>query len=148
MSAQTGKPAAFLVGAEKEVLIDTTILVRYWNQATAAGDFLWALADASATPSSFSYPSPPAVERRSVAERFAAEAKTVPGVKEVWLDGTVPDLRVSVVMGDLDFENELKLRGVFIQMACESLDPGEGELSVYFETEDVPPSVRQGLRLA
>lgn len=151
MSAHSRDPAAFLSPAEKEGLIeiDTTIRVVGWNYpATAAGDYLWAFADASTTPSTFSYPSPPTVQRRLVAERFAAQAKDVPGVKQVWLDATVPDLRVSIVMGDLNLENELKLRGIFIQMACESLEPGEGELSVYFETEDVPLAVRQGLQLA
>jgi hypothetical protein len=88
------------------------------------------------------------VERRAVAEHFGRIARNIRGVVEVWLDSTLPDLEVSVVMRELDFDSELELRGIFIDLVCERFDPSVGELSIYTEDEEVPDFVREGQLLA
>lgn len=88
------------------------------------------------------------VQRRIVAERFALAVRNLRGVEEVWLDPSSPDLSVSVVMRDLDFDRELELRGIFIDLVCEAFDPSVGELSVYAVSEEVPDFVREDERLA
>lgn len=86
--------------------------------------------------------------RRRVAERFARFARNIRGVAEVWLDSTLPELEVSIVLRAFDFDRELELRGLFIEAVSEELDLSVGELSVYGEDEEIPASVRRGERLA
>jgi hypothetical protein len=149
MSAQADKSAAAELGrfsnpADVQV---PTIFIGSSALATGVSDFSWPVRP-SGTPASFSFTTPQAAVRRSVAERFTRLAESVDGVEEVWLDCTMPDLEVSVVMRDVDLERELKLRGAFIDLVCEVLDPSVGQLSVYAKTEAVPDALRRGLQLA
>ena len=100
------------------------------------------------TASGFTVVSDESVKRRRVAERFARFASNIRGVEEVWLDSTLPELEVSVVLRAFDFDRELELRGIFIEAINEALDLSVGELSVYAEDEDIPEAVRRGERLA
>lgn len=69
------------------------------------------------------------------------------GVCEVWLHSSSPDLEIAVVLYDLDLSRELGIRGMFVDVMCERLSPGEGELFVYAQSEGVPAWVREGERL-
>lgn len=88
------------------------------------------------------------MERRAAARRFAQDVRNIDGVSEVWLTSTSADLDVAIVLRDLDLGRELGIRGMFIDVVCEQLSPGEGELSVYAESETVPAWVREGERLS
>jgi len=90
---------------------------------------------------------PKPLQRRAAAWRFARNVAVVDGVREVWLTGTATDLDVAIVLRDLDLDRELGIRGMFVDVVCEQLSPGEGELSVYAESETVPAWVREGERL-
>lgn len=148
MTAQADNPMVLLSGEEQANLVDVSFATGSFASATAISAFMLPLADVSMTPATFSYLSTPGVQRRSVAERFARIARNLRGVEEVWLTSTLPELEVSIVMRDVDFDTELELRGIFIDLVCEALDPSVGELSVYAESEDVPDAVRGGLQLA
>lgn len=110
--------------------------------------FSAAISGAMLTSELFSLPNVEDVRRRGVAERFARFARNMNGVREVWLDEISPELTVSVVLRQFDFERELELRGLFIEAVREALDLSVGELSVYSLDEGVPDAVRRGEQLA
>jgi hypothetical protein len=89
---------------------------------------------------------PQATDRRRVASAFARLARNIRGVQEVWLNETLPDLEVSVVMRESDLDRDLELRGIFIDLVCETLDPSVGELLIYTDS-DAPEWTREGERL-
>jgi hypothetical protein len=145
MSAPAGNPpAAFSNGPEAPAAVRSTVITG------GTVEVVWAsyISDVSTTSAAFTYPSVESVERRAVAEHFGRIARNIRGVVEVWLDSTLPDLEVSVVMRELDFDSELELRGIFIDLVCERFDPSVGELSIYTEDEEVPDFVREGQLLA
>jgi hypothetical protein len=88
------------------------------------------------------------MQRRAAARCFAENVRSIDGVCEIWLTSARADLEVAVVLRDLDLSRELGIRGMFVDVVCEKLSPGEGELSVYAESEAVPEWVREGERLS
>jgi hypothetical protein len=91
---------------------------------------------------------PKPMQRRAAARCFAENVGSIDGVCEVWLMSTRADLEVTVVLRDLDLSRELGIRGMFVDVVCGQLGPGEGELSVYAQSESVPEWVREGERLS
>lgn len=91
---------------------------------------------------------PKPLQRRAAARCFARNVGHIDGVCEVWLTSTRADLEVAVVLRDLDLSRELGIRGMFVDVVCDQLSPGEGELSVYAESETVPDWIREGERLS
>jgi hypothetical protein len=91
---------------------------------------------------------PRPMQRRAAARCFAENVRSIDGVCEIWLTSARADLEVAVVLRDLDLSRELGIRGMFVDVVCEKLSPGEGELSVYAESEAVPEWVREGERLS
>src|SRR5688500_11951471 len=53
---------------------------------------------------------PEVAQRREVAKTFARLARNMKGVQEVWLNRTMPDLEVSVILRETDDERDLELR--------------------------------------
>src|SRR4051812_19221437 len=100
MTAQPGIPA-FVNGLEEASDRPTG------NVGDVEFEFVVPLTVFSAmTASVFSVVSGESVKRRRVAERFARFASNIRGVEEVWLDSTVPELQVSVVLRAFDFDRE------------------------------------------
>lgn len=84
--------------------------------------------------------------RCAAARAFARRVVEADDVLEIWLIDSKSDLDMVVVVREIDLDRELWLRGEFIEVACEQLSPGEGELAVY-AAESVPGWVREGQRL-
>jgi hypothetical protein len=91
---------------------------------------------------------PKLLQRRAAARCFAENVGHIDGVCEVWLTSTRVDLEVAVVLRDLDLSRELGIRGMFVDVVCDQLSPGEGELSVYAKSETIPDWIREGERLS
>lgn len=86
-------------------------------------------------------------QRHEIARRFARIAGTLDGVKEVRLYSTTPDLEIGVVVEAADLEEELRLRGTFVDLMCQ-VDPSLGELWVFAESDGVPAWAHDGQQLA
>ncbi len=84
--------------------------------------------------------------RCAAAQTFAGRVGATNDVLEIWLIDSKSDLDMAVVVGEIELDRELWLRGEFIDAVCEQLGPGEGELAVY-AADRVPGWVREGQRL-
>jgi hypothetical protein len=128
---QTRRPAAF-AGVNAPIVGRTLPIIGQGAVASAVGNVFQSYPYSTlASGAGFSYASTEEAERRAVAVRFARLARNIQGVREVRLAETTPDLEVAVVMREPDLDRELELRGLFIEVVCEELDPSVGELYVY-----------------
>jgi hypothetical protein len=107
-----------------------------WMQSTVAVTL-------SATLSAYAWTSPVAAERRHAARAFARIARNMRGVQEVWLNAALPELEVAVILDASDFDRELELRGIFIDLISDLLDPSVGELTIH-AADEAQPWIRHG----
>src|SRR5687768_6148910 len=89
---------------------------------------------------------PEVAQRQEVAKTFARLARNLKGVQEVGLNRAVPELEVSVILREADDERDLELRGIFIDLMVERVDPSVGDLSIY-TADDAPDWTREGALL-
>jgi len=111
--------------------------------APASGD-RWSGGDEASGSDLWDLLSTPTVKRRSVARTFAATVTRLDEVQGVWLTDSIEDLGVSIALTDSVVESWI--REVFIDLVCKSLDPAEGELSV-FPADQVPVWVENSEKL-
>jgi len=113
-----------------------------WRTPEAAQ---WEKADEAFGSDLWSVLSNPASRRRAVARDFAAAMGVKDEVAEVWLTKTESDLGVAIALNEADFE--IAARTAFLDLVCERLDAGEGDLYV-FPSGQVPDWVARGKKLA
>lgn len=105
----------------------------------------WEKADEAFGSDLWSVLSTPTSRRRSVARDFAAAMGAKDEVAEVWVTKVEDDLAVAIALNEADFE--IEARSAFLDLVCERLDAGEGNLFV-FPNGQVPDWVTRGKKLA
>ncbi len=86
-------------------------------------------------------------QRLMLAHEFAAIARHLGGVREVWVRESIPTLELALVVETLDLERELELRGIFREVVVTALGFENSNLAILAESEGVPDSYRDGVQL-
>jgi hypothetical protein len=142
----TQTPAAFAPVDNPETIVPFSVPIIGGGAAASAVASVFSQSQFVTARSVFSYADTQAAERRAVAVRFARFASNIQGVREVRVAELMPNLEVVVVMSEEDLGRELELRGIFIDLVCDELDPSVGELFVFAE-DDAPTWVRESTLL-
>jgi hypothetical protein len=78
--------------------------------------------------------------RAALAVRFAERVRDRPGLRDVMVVATEPDLLVAAVVEEADMNRDLELHAVFVDVAREFKDPSMGDLTILVEGEDELPA--------